>query len=88
MKISIKRIDIWKYLFLYLIFQPTLSDLINSRVIGTVIKYSDEAIGVLMVMAVLFRAMKSEITLIKFERYMLIFMLIFEIIGIVLRIQV
>lgn len=83
MKISIKRIDIWKYLFLYLIFQPTLSDLINSRVIGTVIKYSDEAIGVLMVMAVLFRAMKSEITLIKFERYMLMFMLIFEIIGIV-----
>lgn len=83
MKISIRKIDIWKYLFLYLIFQPSLSDLINSSVIGTIIKYSDEAIGVLMVMAVLFSAMKSEITLIKFERYMLIFMLIFEIIGIV-----
>ena len=83
MKISLRKIDIWKFLFLYLIFQPTLPSLIKNDTISTFFNYTDEMIGVVLFIIVLFKALKSEITLLKFERYMLIFMFIFEIIGII-----
>lgn len=83
MKISLRKIDIWKFLFLYLIFQPTLPNLIKNDSISTFFNYTDEMIGVALVIIVLFKALKSEITLLKFERYMLIFMFIFEVIGII-----
>lgn len=83
MKISFKKIDVWKYLFLYLIFQPTISSLIKNEFISNIFGYSDEAIGVILFIIVIFKAMKYEITLLRFERYMLVFMFIFEIIGII-----
>ncbi len=83
MKITLKRINIWKYLFLYLIFQPTLPSLIKNNAISTFFNYTDEAIGVILVAIVLLNVLRKKITLLKFERYMLIFMFIFELIGIV-----
>lgn len=83
MKLTLRKIDIFKYLFLYLIFQPTLPSLIKNEIISTFFNYTDEMIGVALVIIVLFKALKSEITLLKFERYMLIFMFIFEVIGII-----
>ncbi len=83
MKITLKRINIWKYLFLYLIFQPTLPSLIKNNAISTFFNYTDEAIGVILVVIVLLNLLRKKITLLKFERYMLIFMFIFELIGIV-----
>lgn len=83
MTLKIRNIDIWKFLFLYLIFQPTIPSLITNNTISTIFNYSDEVIGVILIFVVLFRAMKSQITLLKFERYMLIFMILFEIFGIV-----
>lgn len=83
MKITLKRINIWKYLFLYLIFQPTLPSLITNNAISTFFNYTDEAIGVILVAIVLLNVLRKKITLLKFERYMLIFMFIFELIGIV-----
>lgn len=83
MKITLKRINIWKYLFLYLIFQAPISNLIKNEFISNIFGYSDEAIGVILFIVVIFKAMKAEITLLRFERYMLIFMFIFELIGIV-----
>lgn len=82
MTLRIKSIDIWKFLFLYLIFQPTIPSLIKNNTISTIFNYSDEAIGLILVAIVLFKALKSEISILKFERYMLIFMIIFEIFGI------
>ncbi|WP_454970123.1 hypothetical protein [Eubacterium sp.] len=83
MKITFRKIDIWKFLFLYLIFQATISSLIKNEFISNFFGYSDEAIGVILFIIVIFKALKSEITLLKFERYMLVFMFIFEIIGII-----
>lgn len=83
MTLKIRSIDIWKFLFLYLIFQPTIPSLITNNTISTIFNYSDEVIGIILVAAVIFRAMKSQITLLKFERYMLVFMMIFEIFGII-----
>lgn len=83
MKITLRKVDIWKYLFLYLIFQPSLSDLVTNNFFGTIIQYSDEAIGAIMVIVVLFRTLKSEIKLLKFEQAMLVFMIIFELFGII-----
>lgn len=82
MTLRIRSIDIWKFLFLYLIFQPTIPSLITNNTISTIFNYSDEAIGLILVAIVLFKALKSEISILKFERYMLIFMIIFEIFGI------
>lgn len=83
MTIRLKSIDIWKFLFIYLIFQPTIPSLIGDNIIGTIFNYSDEVIGIILFIIVIFKAMKSEIYLLKFERYMLIFMLIFEIFGVI-----
>ena len=83
MTLRIKSIDIWKFLFLYLIFQPTIPSLITNNAISTIFNYSDEVIGIILVAVVIFRAMRSQITLLKFERYMLIFMIIFEVFGLV-----
>ena len=76
MTLRIRSIDIWKFLFLYLIFQPTIPSLITNNTISTIFNYTDEAIGVILVTIVIFRAMKSQISLLKFERYMLIFMIL------------
>lgn len=83
MKITLKKNNIWKYLFVYLIFQPILQYNVSSESIATFLNYTDEIIGVIMIIIVLFKAMKAEITLLKFERFMLIFMFIFEIFGII-----
>lgn len=83
MKITLKKNNIWKYLFVYLIFQPTFQYNITNEFIAKVLNYTDEIIGVIMIVIVLFKAMKAEITLLKFERFMLIFMFIFEIFGII-----
>ena len=83
MTLRIRSIDIWKFLFLYLIFQPTIPSLITNNTISTIFNYTDEAIGVILVTIVIFRAMKSQISLLKFERYMLIFMILFELFGII-----
>lgn len=83
MKITLKKNNIWKYLFVYLIFQPTFQYNITNEFIAKVLNYTDEIIGVIMIIMVLFKAMKAEITLLKFERFMLIFMFIFEIFGII-----
>lgn len=83
MKISFNRINIWKFLFLYLIFQPTFQYNISNESIAKFLNYTDEIIGVIMIIIVLFRALKSQITLLKFERLMLVFMFIFEVFGIV-----
>lgn len=83
MTLRIKSIDIWKFLFLYLIFQPTIPSLITNNTISTIFNYSDEVIGIILVAVVIFRAMKSQITLLKFEKYMLVFMIIFEIFGLI-----
>lgn len=83
MTLRIRSIDIWKFLFLYLIFQPTIPSLITNNTISTIFNYSDEVIGIILVAAVIFRAMKSQISLLKFERYMLIFMILFELFGII-----
>ena len=83
MKITLKKNNIWKYLFVYLIFQPTFQYNITNEFIAKVLNYTDEIIGVIMFIMVLFKAMKAEITLLKFERFMLIFMFIFEIFGII-----
>ena len=77
MKITLKKNNIWKYLFVYLIFQPTFQYNVSSESIATFLNYTDEIIGVIMIIIVLFRALKSQITLLKFERLMLIFMFIF-----------
>lgn len=83
MTLRIRSIDIWKFLFLYLIFQPTIPSLITNNAISTIFNYSDEVIGIILVAVVIFRAMKSQITLLKFERYMLVFMMIFEVFGLI-----
>ncbi|WP_308619186.1 hypothetical protein [uncultured Eubacterium sp.] len=83
MKITFRKIDIWKYLFLYLIFQPTLPSLITNTTLSAFFNYTDEMIGVVLVILTIFKSLKSEIRLLKFERYMLIFMFIFEVIGII-----
>lgn len=83
MKITLKKNNIWKYLFVYLIFQPTFQYNVSSESIATFLNYTDEIIGVIMIIIVLFRALKSQITLLKFERLMLIFMFIFEVFGII-----
>lgn len=83
MKITLKKNNIWKYLFVYLIFQPTFQYNISNESIATFLNYTDEIIGVIMIIIVLFRALKSQITLLKFERLMLIFMFIFEVFGII-----
>lgn len=83
MTLKIRSIDIWKFLFLYLIFQPTIPSLITNNTISTIFNYSDEVIGIILVAVVIFRAMKSQITLLKFEKYMLVFMIIFEIFGLI-----
>lgn len=83
MKISFNRINIWKFLFLYLIFQPTFQYNISNESIAKFLNYTDEIIGVIMIIIVLFRALKSQITLLKFERLMLVFMFIFEVFGII-----
>lgn len=83
MKITFRKIDIWKFLFLYLIFQAPISNLIKNEFVSNVFGYSDEVIGVILFIIVIFKAMKAEITLLRFERYMLVFMFIFEIIGII-----
>ena len=66
MKITFRKIDIWKYLFLYLIFQAPISNLIKNEFISNIFGYSDEAIGVILFIIVIFKAMKSEITLLRF----------------------
>lgn len=83
MTLRIRSIDIWKFLFLYLIFQPTIPSLIANNTISTIFNYSDEVIGIILVAVVIFRAMRSQITLLKFEKYMLVFMIIFEIFGLI-----
>lgn len=83
MKITFRKIDIWKYLFIYLIFQPTFQYNVSNESIAKFLNYTDEIIGVIMVIIVIFRVFKSQITLLKFERYMLIFMFIFEVFGII-----
>ena len=83
MKITLKKNNIWKYLFVYLIFQPTFQYNVSNESIATFLNYTDEIIGVIMIIIVLFRALKSQITLLKFERLMLIFMFIFEVFGII-----
>lgn len=82
MKISLKRIDLWKILYLYLIFQPTLSDSVKVPVLSTIIQYSDEVIAVALLLIVLAKY-KFEVHLLPFERKMLFFLFVFEFIGIV-----
>ena len=53
MKISLRKIDIWKFLFLYLIFQPTFQYNISNESIAKFLNYTDEIIGVIMIIIVL-----------------------------------
>ena len=81
MKLSFKKIDIWKVLYVYLIFQPSLPDLISNSFLNSVITYSDEAIS-LCLLALVLAINKFEVHLLKFERRMLLFTIIFELVGI------
>lgn len=80
-KFSFKRINLWKLLYIYLIFQPSLPDLISNSLLNTVVTYSDEIISVGLLVLVL-ALNKFEVHLLKFERRMLFFVAIFELLGI------
>lgn len=80
-KITLKRIDLWKVLYLYLIFQPSLAEQIVNERLNTIVTYSDEVICVVLVILVL-AVNKFELHLLKFERRMLFFIIIFELLGI------
>lgn len=84
MTIKLKKINIWKILFLYLIFQPSLAASMtqNKSPIATAVTYSDEAIAVAIVVAVMFRLTRSA-KLLRFEQIMLIGLFVFEILGII-----
>ena len=81
MTISLKKINIWKVLFVYLIFQPVLK-YINVSAINTLISYSDEIIAVVIAVLAVVKSMQ-QLTLLKFERIMLIALVIFELIGLI-----
>lgn len=82
MTISLKKINIWKVLFVYLIFQPVLNTYINVSAINTLISYSDEIIAVVLAVLAVVKSMQ-QLTLLKFERIMLIALVIFELIGLI-----
>ena len=82
MTISLQKINIWKVLFVYLIFQPVLNTYINVSAINTLISYSDEIIAVVLAVLAVVKSMQK-LTLLKFERIMLISLVIFELIGLI-----
>ena len=82
MTISLKKINIWKVLFVYLIFQPVLNTYINVSAINTLISYSDEIIAVVLAVLAIVKSIQ-QLTLLKFERIMLIALVIFELIGLI-----
>ena len=82
MTISLKKINIWKVLFVYLIFQPVLNTYINVSAINTLISYSDEIIAVVLAVLAIVKSIQ-QLTLLRFERIMLIALVIFELIGLI-----
>ncbi|WP_455493760.1 hypothetical protein [Eubacterium sp.] len=82
MTIRFNKIDIWKILFLYLIFQPSISENIGKSPLAPIITYSDEVIAVIITIAVLFKLLQNKAKLLKFEQGMLIGLIMFEFFGI------
>lgn len=82
MTIRFNKIDIWKILFLYLIFQPSISENIGKSPLAPIITYSDEIIAVIITIAVLFKLLQNKAKLLKFEQGMLIGLIMFEFFGI------
>ena len=79
MTISLKKINIWKVLFVYLILQPIINNYIK---IGSLISYSDEIIAVVLAVLAIIKSMQ-QLTLLRFERIMLISFVTFELIGLI-----
>lgn len=77
-----KKIDIWIFLYLYLIFQTNLQSLTNG-VLHTVVKYSDEMIVVILLIMIILKAIRREVKFNKLEAGILISFGIFEILGII-----
>lgn len=82
MTIKLNKINIWKVLFIYLIFQPSLSETMGRSALTPIITYSDEAIAVIIIIASLLK-LRSKAKLLRFEQIMLLSLLIFELIGII-----
>lgn len=82
MTIRFNKIDIWKILFLYLIFQPSISENIGKSPLAPIITYSDEVIAIIITIAVLFKLLQNKAKLLKFEQGMLIGLIMFEFFGI------
>ncbi|GEM_PF-625550 len=74
------RQSLWRYVFCYFLFQNAIQQKVTA-IAYTVVTYSDEFAAIIMLAVILILAIEQKADLLRFEKYIVVFQLLFVIWG-------